>query len=348
MSALPPNKNTLILINEFISYAQSHLGTVSGLIQTISQYPPPAPPAPGFISWTGYTVAPAGPAPTTPDPAKELYDKIDYTKTDLDKDDPEVKDIVEPDPLLAEANADDYEDEDVAEGVFVEDDFDRREALNAGGQKNNIKADKLNKALTDQGISRVGDPSDISTTYKNLDELLQKAGKCANVLGKSPRVTYANLKSGYNAAVHGLCPQGTQSVVVALTGIDGLGRISGHADWFSFKSPSTGGGTASFAKSIGGKTYYNDKIKINVPSTGGVPNWAASYIGDASQWQIGDIIVMGYTGSKKYGHIQVWTGWAWVSDFTQRRIQRSFVDTDSIALWRLNANGIAAVQSQRV
>ena len=56
---------------------------------------------------------------------------------------------------------------------------------------------------------------------------------------------------------------------------------------------------------------------------------------------------MGYTGGKPYGHIQVWTGWNWVSDFTQRGIQKNHVDADSIALWRLNQNGKTAIQSQK-
>jgi hypothetical protein len=53
---------------------------------------------------------------------------------------------------------------------------------------------------------------------KALDELLKIAGKKARVLGKNARVKYTNLKSGYKKGIHGLCPQGTQAVVVGLTG----------------------------------------------------------------------------------------------------------------------------------
>jgi hypothetical protein len=56
---------------------------------------------------------------------------------------------------------------------------------------------------------------------------------------------------------------------------------------------------------------------------------------------------MGYVGGKPYGHIQVWTGWKWVSDFSQNSIQQRNVDFDTIALWRLNETGKQAVQSQK-
>jgi len=56
---------------------------------------------------------------------------------------------------------------------------------------------------------------------------------------------------------------------------------------------------------------------------------------------------MGYVDGKPYGHIQVWTGFKWVSDFTQNRIQSNGVDNSTIALWRLNQNGINAVESTK-
>ena len=125
-------------------------------------------------------------------------------------------------------------------------------------------------------------------------------------------------------------------------------RINNSSDWFSFKNPSTGGGVSSFAKPIGGKVYYDDKKRIVVPkNASGAPDFSQSYIGKPAEWQIGDIIVMGYTNNKPYGHIQVWTGWNWVSDFTQKGIQKNHVDADTIALWRLNETGKAAVQSQK-
>ena len=178
--------------------------------------------------------------------------------------------------------------------------------------------------------------------FGTFDELLRLAGKLARELGKNTRVNYSNLKQSYVKGVHGLCPQGTQAVLAALTGIKGLGKISGNADWFSFKTPGTGGGNASFNRSIDGVVYFNDKIKITQKNG----SWKGTYLQDPSQWQVGDVIAMGYTGGKKYGHIQVWTGYKWMSDFKQNRIQQNNVDPNTVALWRLNENGLAAVRGQ--
>jgi hypothetical protein len=51
-----PNNNSSIFLDLFITSAKIHLTTVSGLFSTISQYPPPAPPAPAIVSWVGYVV----------------------------------------------------------------------------------------------------------------------------------------------------------------------------------------------------------------------------------------------------------------------------------------------------
>ncbi len=347
MSIISPTKNTSLIIDDFIQYATQHLTTVSGVANTISLYPtaPTPTPAPAVINWTGYTVPPAAPTPLI---SQELYNNIDWSKTDLDKNDPDVQAIINPSPEKIDALAMEYKTYQASSPTEFKDDNTEEESLNAASQINQLKAEKLNQILIDQGIVKLPPAESIKSGYKNLDELLQKAGQWARSLGKNTRVKYENLKSGYIKGVHGLCPQGTQAVVTALTGVKGLGQISGNADWFSFKNPSTGGGVSSFAKPIGGKVYYDDKKKIVVPkNANGVADFSKSYIGNPSEWQIGDIIVMGYTNNKPYGHIQVWTGWNWVSDFTQKGIQKNHVDTDTIALWRLNQNGKAAVQSQK-
>jgi hypothetical protein len=57
MSALQPNNEAGLLLDEFIKYAQSHLKTVGGSIGTLSSYPAAlGTPQPGIISWTGFTV----------------------------------------------------------------------------------------------------------------------------------------------------------------------------------------------------------------------------------------------------------------------------------------------------
>ena len=61
MSALPPTNDTTIIIDEFIAYATAHLQTVSGIINTISLYPPVGTPGPGIVQWNGYFVDEAQP-----------------------------------------------------------------------------------------------------------------------------------------------------------------------------------------------------------------------------------------------------------------------------------------------
>lgn len=51
-----PNNDSNIFLNTFVNSAKLHLSTISGIFNVISQYPPPAPPAPAIINWTGYKV----------------------------------------------------------------------------------------------------------------------------------------------------------------------------------------------------------------------------------------------------------------------------------------------------
>ena len=333
-----PTDNSEIFLDQLIASIQTHLPTIKGIYLTTSLYPPLMTPGPGVVPFVGYSVPPASKSPAGAaieaeadnqdvTSNKELYDKLDWSKIPLDKNDPDVQAIINPDVNKIEKR--------IKEDVFVSSDTEGGSARVS--QLDNIKAEIIDKALVDQGLQPVTDTdTDLKSGYKNLDELLKIAGKLAPKLGKNLRINYRNLKSGYIKGVHGLCPQGTQSVVVALTGVNGLGLISGNADWFSFKDPSTGGGKSTFAKNIGGKVYYNEKVKIDT-----------SYIRNSNLWQVGDIVVMGYLGGKPYGHIQVWTGWKWVSDFSQNKIQTNHVDFTTIALWRLNDTGKQALQSQK-
>ena len=52
MSVIPPTKKTSVIVDDFISYATLHLSTVSGIINTVSLYPPIGTPGPGIINWT--------------------------------------------------------------------------------------------------------------------------------------------------------------------------------------------------------------------------------------------------------------------------------------------------------
>jgi hypothetical protein len=325
MSILQPNNNSEILVDDFIRYSLSHLNTVSGIANTISLYPPLGTPAPGIVVWSGYLVPPPSPAiPSVDVDISSLYNQLDFSNIPLDINSVEVQEILN--PSVSKINQKIIADSDLGNDIDL--------GIARISQLDNTVAEILDSALYDQEILKVEDV-DIQSGYKNLDELLRIAGRYAPKLRKNPRVRYENLKTGFIKGVHGLCPQGVQAVVVALTGLEELGKIGGNADWFSFKKPSTGGGESSFAININGKTYYNDKVNVG-----------SDYINNPSRWQIGDIIANGYIGSKPYGHIQVWTGFAWVSDFTQKRIQTNNVDFNTIALWRLNNNGKELVSSQ--
>ena len=57
---------TNILLDPFLSLAQIHLLGVSGNMMVMAQYPPPAPPAPAIINYTGYQVKNGPPVPDFP------------------------------------------------------------------------------------------------------------------------------------------------------------------------------------------------------------------------------------------------------------------------------------------
>lgn len=314
----------------------------------MNEFPIPVIPAPGSIQnvsvvtnlvtspgvWTPAITLPGLPVgvnpPDTPADITKIYENLDFSNVPVDVNSPEVQAIINPDlGQIGELILDDPE-------ISLTDDL----GVASLTQLDNVTAETIDDALYEQGQVEERNDEEAekleSSGYKNLDELLKIAGNLAPKLGKNPRVKYENLRSGYVKGVHGLCPQGTQAVVVALTGIQGLGRISGNADWFSFKNPSTGGGRSSFAIPIDGKTYYNDKVQID-----------RGWLTNSSEWQIGDIVVMGYTDGNPYGHIQVWTGFKWLSDFSQNAIQQRKVDFDTIALWRLNENGKEAVRNRK-
>ena len=92
MSAIKPTDNTGLIVDEFISYAVSHLNTIKGTISTISLYtagPPPSPvqiPGPGILNWTGYFVSPSTPTKVvTQDDFKPKEAVDDHNSVKLDK-----------------------------------------------------------------------------------------------------------------------------------------------------------------------------------------------------------------------------------------------------------------------
>ena len=255
-----------------------------------------------------------------------------------------------------------FDSEDIEEIVYSDDEYVEDVSLDSEEQlifiqletqkvtKKEVKdltlaAEGQQNSVENEGPAITGPLS--SLKWNNLSQLYENAGRLAPQLGKKPRVNAKNLASGYISGVHGLCPQGTQAILVAMCGIKELGTISGHADWFSFKSPGTfGGGPSKFNISVGGVTYYNDKVRIKQNNG----SWAGTYLTDPKQWQIGDIIAMGYTPAQhngNYGHIQIYIGTNWQSDFKQGAIQQKGVDPNTVALWRMNQNGLNAIKKNQ-
>ena len=171
------------------------------------------------------------------------------------------------------------------------------------------------------------------TPVTSLDALIDRAGQCIVSLGYTKtggRLTAAHMKMGYTDKIHGLCPLGTQVMCFAMIG--DWKSSGGNGDGYSFKSG---------AKSVLDSRYYNSKVRPPGWSSGG---GKPSYFTDSKQWQIGDVIAIGYKG-QAFGHIQVWTGIKWMSDFKQVQLQQpSINDYETVALWRLNEKGIAAVK----
>ena len=182
----------------------------------------------------------------------------------------------------------------------------------------------LGQVDSDSELVEPGTPASIRP-FNDLDSLLRLAGDCARELGKNPRVNYRNLRSNYIKGVHGLCPQGTLAVLYALTGSKKVGQIRGNANTFSMNG----------GNSFSGTGYFNNKIKLS-----------KDYFNSPDKWQVGDVVAVDYTGGRPYGHIQVWTGFKWMSDFTQNRLQISHVDWNSVALHRMNDNGIELIRKQ--
>ena len=101
----------------------------------------------------------------------------------------------------------------------------------------------------------------------------------------------------------GNCLRGTQGILGALTGHPrfNAGKAGGLGSYASLYS--TKGG-----QDLTGTGLYDKPVSVD-----------SNYMSDPSQWQVGDTVASS-GGKEGYGHIQVWTGKAWVSDFTQSKI----------------------------
>lgn len=84
-------------------------------------------------------------------------------------------------------------------------------------------------------------------------------------------------------------------------------------------------------KSIGMCALYVRKAIIagGIPLYVGGDAWSYKYtlpilnfhqVGKKSEREVGDIVVFQPIGGRKYGHIAIWNGKQWVSDFKQRNL----------------------------
>lgn len=83
MSAIPPTKNPALIIDDFILYATGHLSSVSGIVNTISAYPPFSTPGPGIVQWSGYLIPPARPGGSTPSELDEETEPVDTSEIEM-------------------------------------------------------------------------------------------------------------------------------------------------------------------------------------------------------------------------------------------------------------------------
>lgn len=182
-------------------------------------------------------------------------------------------------------------------------------------------------------------PSSVNITlgkYNSYDELVKSAALVAGkYFGKKDRINESNMKKNYIRGVHGLCPLGAKSFLAALTGNEKLATaFGGNAKEYGMK------GGNDLTKSVNGIKYYNQKIQIKQKDG----SWKGTYLNDSSKWQIGDIIANSYINPNDAGHIQIWTGYCWQSDFKQNRIQQpTIMDVNSVALWRMTPEGLKTI-----
>ena len=202
-----------------------------------------------------------------------------------------------------------------------------------GSYQTNESDDDMNFDDVDEPIE-VQNNNDIIEIYIRLAAKIVKeniGGLGSNYFNNSSRVCYTHLKMNYKNGVHGHCPQGVRAIVAAMLGDQSIAGIKGNADQFSY-GPSTGGGLINYPPK-----YYT-KYKIDI----------TNYMEKVKSLQVGDIIANAYNiANKNWGHIQVWTGVNWYSDFKQGRIQLNRMDKNSVALWRLNDNGMKRLKQQR-
>ena len=103
-----------------------------------------------------------------------------------------------------------------------------------------------------------------------------------------------------------------------------------HCEWCPNKAAEYATEKAE-KKSVGMCALYVRKAIIagGIPLYVGGDAWSYKYtlpilnfhqVGKKSEREVGDIVVFQPIGGRKYGHIAIWNGKQWVSDFKQRNL----------------------------
>ena len=161
------------------------------------------------------------------------------------------------------------------------------------------------------GLRRETQISKSETGISTEEQLMQQS---RNVRGFS----YADRQRG-----GGECVKGSQGV---------LGALLGDHKTFSQQIGHKAAGSMSLG---GGNDYLNNTGYFTAPT--GMSN---EYLNDKSQWRIGDTIVAQGGPASGLGHIQVWNGKSWVSDFRQSGVLPGY---SNYTLYRLNNQGLQRI-----
>lgn len=153
-------------------------------------------------------------------------------------------------------------------------------------------------------------------------------GDQSSLFGKAAGFSGGRISSSMFArsgSKDGLCGVGARSIAGAL-----------FNDKYFAQGLGVGGGSTAASLSLGkGNSYLTNSGYYNQPVA-----MPSSYTTNSGQWQKGDVIVSGCGNSKGQGHIQIYTGKAWMSDFTQSKPLDSSKYCN-FTLYRANAKGVA-------
>jgi len=167
----------------------------------------------------------------------------------------------------------------------------------------------------------------------NLPDISQLASGAPGNLG-----SLMGTANGFNAGQirwksggQGLCGIGSRAIIGAMTN----NRYFANGISYNKFNPNVLSSAAAGSLSLNNNYLQNSgyyRPRTTMPS---------NYASDPSQWKIGDVITSTRPGAA--GHIQVWTGTAWVSDHKQPGIYlRGY---GNFALHRMNESGAAAIAS---